>query len=473
MSYNKSYTFEDGIIYSLQVDDYCFALRSELDTSGINSTWALWSNHTKGFWKSPRGTVIRIEVLVVLAAIMLLFLIIFGSWRRKRRSSFIQNGVLGAYTLSSSVVTYLLGSMQSSVVKSSMYPIWAISLYIIFGCADSITAYSIDDNNQTTRLIYQTLLYYAYALLITLSGFSKNNGAAFLLVLLMVIIGTMKFTHRMEAHRLARASWNLNKVVADYMYQEHNKSGPSYDAVSMKGYHYLVEWPLGDSELESGGTLYATKLTADSVQVVDMDKVWHCNAETLSQYLKETCLSFSLFHLLRRRFFGYECGEAQQPKTHDFVFKGLLAKNEVGAIDYDRVFKVIEVELAFMYDFFFTKYATVHYRLRNVIYLSWASGSLISVIAVLAARGLLPFYFSNRPDGSIILDTTEAEVIITALILGCIALIEVLQPLHYWTTIWGRVSLACQLVRGEALKKQGGCSMRFKEILANNGLSLD
>jgi len=40
---------------------------------------------------------------------------------------------------------------------------------------------------------------------------------------------------------VASVSWNLNKMVADYMYQEHSKSGPVYDPASMKGYHYLVD----------------------------------------------------------------------------------------------------------------------------------------------------------------------------------------------------------------------------------------
>lgn len=147
----------------MELDGYCFALRSELDIRGINATLALWSNRTRDFWKSPRVTFIRIEGLVVAAAIMVLFLAIFGSWSRKRRSLFIQKGVLGAYILSS-LVTYLLGSMQSSVVKSSMYPIWAVSLYTLIGCADSITAYSLDDNKELSRQLYQFGLNTAYVL---------------------------------------------------------------------------------------------------------------------------------------------------------------------------------------------------------------------------------------------------------------------------------------------------------------------
>ena len=74
------------------------------------------------------------------------------------------------------------------------------------------------------------------------------------------------------------------------MYQEHSKSGPAYDPASMKGYHYLVDWPLrSDSELDAG-ILCASDLKADA-QVIHIEKVWQCKHMSLSEELKYTCLS--------------------------------------------------------------------------------------------------------------------------------------------------------------------------------------
>jgi hypothetical protein len=69
---------------------------------------------------------------------------------------------------------------------------------------------------------------------------------------------------------------------------------------------------------------------------------------------------------------------------------------------------------------------------------------------------------------------TRAEVVISVVLLVCIALIEVLQlaVLHYRTTIWARVSLACQRVREQALNKHGGFCMRFKVILTKIGVHM-
>jgi len=227
---------------------------------------------------------------------------------------------------------------------------------------------------------------------------------------------------------------------------------------------------MSDSELEAG-ILCASDLKADA-QVIHIEKVWQCKHRSLSEELKYTCLSFSLFHLLRRRFFGFECGESSfQPKTHDFVFKGLLLlKNEDGVISYNQAFKVIEVELAFMYDFFFTKYAAVYYGSWHRTFMPVASACLVPVIAYLTVSRVLKI--PSGMERGIVLDTTRADVVITVAILVCIALLEVLQVLYYWTTIWGRVSLACQYVREQAQNKQRGCCMRFKEILAKIGVSM-
>jgi hypothetical protein len=223
----------------LQLAAYCNALKAKYDheLKDVNTL----SDCAKYLWEK---TVIRIEVLVVLSAISLLFMATLGPLRRRSRNSFVQNGVMVAYALSSSLISYTLGSMYSSAVKSRIYPIWASSLYLLFGSADSITAYCLDDNNQQTKQLFLFLLFQIYVALI--------NTADVNLVFWVSTLASFKFMQRFWAYQLANGSWNLNKMVADYMYEEHSRSGPSYDPTSMKGYHYLVDWPLDESKLEQG-----------------------------------------------------------------------------------------------------------------------------------------------------------------------------------------------------------------------------
>jgi hypothetical protein len=170
-----------------------------------------------------------------------------------------------------------------------MYPVWAASLNLLIGCADSITAYSIDDNNQIMTRMCQSSLCYVYAVLIFVAV-SSGSGISIPTTIYLAVIAYWNSMHRLLAPRLASVSWNLNKVVADYMYEEHTRSGSSYDPTSMEGYHYLVDWPLHKSTLEAR-TSYAIWLTVDDAQVIDIERIWLCNGGSLSQEVRDTCLS--------------------------------------------------------------------------------------------------------------------------------------------------------------------------------------
>ncbi|KAK8458864.1 hypothetical protein SEVIR_2G031200v4 [Setaria viridis] len=460
----------------LTLHEYCFSLRNIDHISDANATLILLSNRTKDLWKSPRGTVIRIEVLVVVVVFLQLFLIACGSRRRRSRNFFIQKGVFGAYTLSSSLVSYTLGSMQSSAIKSGMYSLWAVSLSILFGCADSITAYSLTDNSQVMRQFFQYLLGCAYVGMIARTTLDGGSFFRVFPFCYLISVSSIYFIQRLAARRMASKSWFLNKMVADYMYQEHTMSRGAYDPATMTGYHYLVECRLYSTYIGRayiGDGKYVTHFRSDpsDPDIIDLDKVWR--NDDLSPDLKDACLSFSLFHLLRRRFFGFECGESSQPKTRDLVFKGLLAKkkkeNDDGgasaAIDYDWIFKVIEIELAFMYDFFFTKYAAIYYGSFMMRYvLPLVSGTLTVVTAFQTARGLLRPPPNKGMEGSVIVDTTAADIDLTVAILVCISFLQVVQVMYYWTTIWGRVSFAFQRI------KRKGCCMGLKDFLVKIGL---
>ncbi|KAM0952296.1 hypothetical protein DsansV1_C03g0034881 [Dioscorea sansibarensis] len=96
--------------------------------------------------------------------------------------------------------------------------------------------------------------------------------------------------------------------------------------------------------LEDPGVVY---------QVVTVEKIWRCPGRVLndSESARDVCLSFAMFKLLRRRFTSYPWAEANRPKTKKLILEGFLA-------DHMRTL-VIETELAFLYDSFYTKYPVV------------------------------------------------------------------------------------------------------------------
>ncbi|VAH42533.1 unnamed protein product [Triticum turgidum subsp. durum] len=435
------------------VNDTCMMLKNEvhLDVRGVyRYARDLWGCH-----------VIRIDTLVLLNAFAYVFLATFGPQRRRSKNWFIQKGTLVANTLSFLLGTYTLGSMQSSKVKSGMYPVWAATLFILHVCTN--TAYSLDDNKHVTRVLYRLVFYNVYGGLLLMTAI--GNGSSAPLVIILYAVGQYKFKYIQAPCVLASCSWNLNKMVADYMYDEHTKG--EFVPTTMKGCHYLVDWPLDNSKL--GAPSYASRFTSDGNEVIDIEKIWLCDDISEENELKDTCLSFSLFLLLRRRYFGFACGESKE-RAHDFVFKGLLRENEEGTTDCNRAFRLIEVELAFMYDFFFTTSAAIYYGSRAATVAALLSVFFLS-LTILSIVSLHPSPIH------------EGDMAISLFILASAALLELLQLLLYWTSIWSRVSFVCQYLREQArLNTRGSCCscsswcrcrcvlLRLKGLLAKIGV---
>lgn len=146
------------------------------------------------------------------------------------------------------------------------------------------------------------------------------------------------------------------KVVADYMMTEH-ESGHVFDATNMQGYRYIFHGE--DLTLPYlSKPDYRTALAACAFTTVDTVWQW-IDSQSVSVFsrehggiLKDIALSFTLFKLLKRRFGKYDHGEAGRPKTRTLIVSGLL-REEAG---YSRAFRVIEMELTFLYDFFYTRH---------------------------------------------------------------------------------------------------------------------
>jgi hypothetical protein len=92
---------------------------------------------------------------------------------------------------------------------------------------------------------------------------------------------------------------------------------------------------------------------------------------------KDVALSFSLFKLLKRRLCGYQIGEAGLTKTLDFMLRGLISEEG----NYVCAFDVIEMELAFLYDFLYTRFDT-----ESNFHIGW--GVLFVVVTVTVSNSM-------------------------------------------------------------------------------------
>ncbi|GAB4826654.1 hypothetical protein Ancab_033550 [Ancistrocladus abbreviatus] len=101
--------------------------------------------------------------------------------------------------------------------------------------------------------------------------------------------------------------------------------------------------------------------------LITTEEIWKCEGRLLSSTdgrLKDTCLSFAMFWLLLQRYDSYPLYKCSHEKTWRFVrhclFSGSSSEDNKDDFGIERAFRVIEVELHFLYDYFYTKYYAMY-----------------------------------------------------------------------------------------------------------------
>jgi hypothetical protein len=128
----------------------------------VNMTRAMqalspWLNH-------PRATITTVEVLVLAAAALLLLQLLFGFYRRRWRSSFLGTALRASSKLMDALVFYTLGTMQSSPIKNSLYPVWAAFLVMASTGTTVVQHYDFYDSfrNKYTEVVVDVFRYGFY-----------------------------------------------------------------------------------------------------------------------------------------------------------------------------------------------------------------------------------------------------------------------------------------------------------------------
>jgi hypothetical protein len=242
----------------------------------VNSASALL-RQLRDVWNSPRGTVIRIEALALVAIALSFFLAVFGSCRRWSNRWLLQKGFLAANGLSLSLGTY-------------------------------------------------SILYCGYVLFISFSTTSSrvDNKAIGVLSAITLIKGF----HRALALLQPIGNRNLMRKIAFHRPRQENVGGFGGGLSSS----YVV-------------SIHRIKKMSRVYEAVTIEMVWRCNNSAVATF-KDVCLSLSLSHLLQQRFYKLTDDGENEP-SEEFSFKRLLQTDGNGGLDYQRAFKVIEVELAF------------------------------------------------------------------------------------------------------------------------------
>ncbi|KAJ3680007.1 hypothetical protein LUZ60_016285 [Juncus effusus] len=239
-----------------------------------------------------------------------------------------------------------------------LYGIWLVVLALIFDNVQAISKHSLLERS-TDRMSREYVFIYNCVIIGTVVIKSDKKSVFYHPLVALWTLLVLKFLERLVNYKIGERAYGIKNtnLVADYMETEHTLSDPlNANPKTMKGYEYLV---MGEENVpcKIEHPRYNIKFEDPNKEIVTLERVWECNNRFLNQTvdkdnrIKDVCLSFALFKLIRRRFFGFPASESKEPKTKQFVFEGLLSRP--GKED---VFRVIRTEIGFLRDFFYTQY---------------------------------------------------------------------------------------------------------------------
>ncbi|XP_004979629.2 uncharacterized protein LOC101757140 [Setaria italica] len=339
---------------------------------------------------------------------------------------------MGVYTLSYPLVGFTVGLMKSSEFYYEDFAVWAVFLLLLLGSTDSLTVCRLSDVDDW-KSIHVKYILQGFWLVIIILMICKHHDQdvtygqklpyrypLYAIVLVVLLKGYL----RIASMRMVSKSYLCKKVKVIAEYMRHNDNLPvPFNPVTMEGYRYMVAGEKYCVNRQPVGKLW---YKGDGLKVVTVEQIWQCTGRLLvlerGKLLKDLCLSMALCKMLNRRFVGFKLSEAGNEKTHDFVFKGLLA----GDKPHQRAFKVIEEELVFVHDFYYTRYYYLYQKGRYI--------ALCLPIVMLALCSWLTYLLVKQYKRSSLQDATIFVTVV-------VAFLEAYQLYLYISSGWFKVAL--------------------------------
>jgi hypothetical protein len=393
--------------------------------------------------KMVQGDLLRLEVVVLLSALILAALVLYGSAHRRSSDKLLRGAMWMAYSMSYVVVSYAVGIIQDGPFHGETFVLWATALLLIQASAYSAPVHSRRDVDQRKKLLLQHVLQAGLVLwlIVNATGSNPSYRATIWAFWALNVLKTAAKVVEMIQNSLPDMSV---KVIAEYMaFEEELTAAQPSSPVTMQGYKYIfhgeeIMLPV----IHDGGRPAVDEMLAQSrgKSVVTIDQVYKWieqqpGSEVEKDKARDFCLAFALFKLLKRRFYGYVPAEAGSAKARELVLTGLV---HAGATGPDAAFQVVEAELAFLYDFFYT---------RNIV-LVGAKTYICIAVAVAGLTMWTAFYGTLGPGyHRLRVGVRDLDRSVTFLIVLITAGLEVFQAVAGFSSNWRYVKTVYRCVR--------------------------
>jgi hypothetical protein len=348
------------------------------------------------------------EVAAIVSIVLLAFLVVLSSYRRRSGHPALRLFVWATSTLFLPLVSYAVSAAAKwDAARVPLLLAWTVFLQILRNTIDTARSSSSTissgggSNGSKIRPSVEQLARMGWvAFLIISSGGTAGSPELTGVLLWLWVLSLLKLIHRLVAAELAKNSFavGLNAyLVADYMKQLHGQAGQQAgEDVQLPPYFVIGEEKLRIEARPQGYRISPTSvLSVDDGRVVTVYRIWRLSSSgdpllASCPQLKDLCLSFALFKLQLRRFIGCPLAEAGCRRALMFVLDELLGERPA-----ERVFRVVETELSFLSDFLYSK-ITIFYAS------GWWFPALNSILVLatwvscLAAGGAIVHDMTNR-----------------------------------------------------------------------------
>ncbi|GLJ19053.1 hypothetical protein SUGI_0342000 [Cryptomeria japonica] len=369
-----------------------------------------------------------------------LVLIVLGPRRYHSSNAIFRFVLWGAYISADAVSICALGSMMHSA-RSGIYGIWAPLLLLHLGAPDAITAYSMADNELWLRHAF--IMVYQVAAAVYVMYSSALKGHALASAILLLVAGAIKYGEKPLAlwfssfPQIFRSCLPISKymkngnVVESCRYivmgegQLQRARANEKNSSSLGGGVKQTEGSLETSSVEEGTKKAEVSIEASSHEegrrIITIEDIKSAKIKERNYNL---CLAYALFKMYKRRFASLDFDEVGVPETRAFWLK----------FSGKEAFRIVELELKFMYDELFSKWKEVTFSSFLTVL------RLVNCILMGASVFLIWREKQHR----------EAQRTVTYVVISVALVAEVFQFFRIMISDWTMVRLVCAHV--EAFK---------------------
>uniref|UniRef100_A0A0D9XK69 DUF4220 domain-containing protein n=1 Tax=Leersia perrieri TaxID=77586 RepID=A0A0D9XK69_9ORYZ len=424
------------------------------------------------FLQSESAMLMRIEFLVVVIALLYQLMSFLDLWRRRSRSSTIKYVLLILDAIADSTFLYTIGLMQNATFKKDLFPVWALVLSNLRFSGCFISAYGIPD--QENRRISELSNVMALLGVAFLNGTrnSQFRHPIWALWVMQVVrscylIGAYYFAVRSSLH--GRSSMFVVSSV-DRSDKPTGRSDESSE-VNLKKYRYPV---CGDQykslKVKAPGYNFDLNTTDDKKAVstqhtrrprsffsnfrkqwidkapITLDKILSPGALDKMmtgndiKLIQDMCLSFSLYRLLRCKFDDLPLSGDIVEKTKILVLREIMNEK----VDRERTWRIVESELAFLNDYFYTRYPVLFFH--GFPGLACLHPVLTIAFTFWLGRDIHKVYRPQVGEVAHVIGGVNVDLVITWVFMGVVVVKELWKTLTYVLSDWTKVMVLCDYV---------------------------